>query len=109
MPIGKNSISRVAGEPAAEPAKVEAAPAQEKKAPARKPRTTTTAKSASATTQKSTPKKPPAPKAAAPKAEVKTETVERIEKVAEAVTQPATTEDVKAYVSITDELPTYLL
>ena len=104
MPIGKNSISRVAGEPVAEVEKVEAAPAEVKKAPSRKPRTTTTTKAASATTKKSAPKKP-----AAPKAEVKTETVERIEKVAEAVTEPAKTEGVKAYVSINDELPTYLL
>lgn len=106
MPIGKNSISRVAGEPA----KAEVASEQEKKVPARKPRTTGTAKTASSSAKKSTPKKTTtAPKATAPAAEVKTETVERIEQVAAAVTQPVVSDEVKAYVAINDELPTYLL
>ena len=116
MPIGKNSISRVAGEPVAEPEVKTEAPTTQK--PATKSTAAKTASSKSAaskssaakstaaksSTAKSTAKKPAAPKA---------ETVERIETVAKSVIEAAKeapkTEEVKAYVTITDELPTYLL
>ena len=120
MPIGKNSISRVAGEPIAEPEVKTPAPAAEKKPAAKTTTTKSTATKStatkSATTKSSgtktaakstTAKKPAAPKPA------KSETVERIETVAATVTEAAKeapkTEEVKAYVTITDELPTYLL
>ncbi|MBQ7338147.1 MAG: hypothetical protein IJW40_06805 [Clostridia bacterium] len=124
MPIGKNSISRVAGEPAVESEKKTAAaetsakdpkPAAPENVAAAKPATTakTTKPRTTAATKasgSSAPKKSAPKKAAAPK----TETVERIETVAKTVTKaakpaPAKSEDVKAYVTITDELPTYLL